>query len=184
MLQKLRKEQKGFTLIELMIVVAIIGILAAIAIPQFASYRMRSYNSSALSDVRNLNTSQATFFADWQRFAGTTITGAVALATVVGPSTVGSDGIAANDAAGTARFLDIGVGNGNQTLAVVDGTGAASNMACKHTMGNTTYAIDSDTAATYQDPSGVAGTVFAAAAAIAAVSGADEYNGVGTWVAK
>ena len=70
MLTKIRKKlnQKGFTLIELMIVVAIIGILAAIAIPQFAAYRTKSYNSAAQSDLRNVLTVLEAYYADNQEY--------------------------------------------------------------------------------------------------------------------
>jgi type IV pilus assembly protein PilA len=59
-----KRNKKGFTLIELMIVIAIIGILAAIAIPQFTAYKSRGYNAGAKSDIKNAYTAAQAYFAD------------------------------------------------------------------------------------------------------------------------
>ena len=73
MLQKLRKKnQKGFTLIELMIGIAIIGILAAIAIPNFLAYRTRGQNSAAEAAAKNFYNTTMAYFADVQS-SGTSV---------------------------------------------------------------------------------------------------------------
>ena len=64
MLQKLRGNSKGFTLIELMIVIAIIGILAAIAIPNFIAYRDKAFCSYAEQDAESVAAAMASYFAE------------------------------------------------------------------------------------------------------------------------
>jgi prepilin-type N-terminal cleavage/methylation domain-containing protein len=68
MFTRMMRKNEGFTLIELMIVIAIIGILAAIAIPQFSAYRVRSYNAAAEADLRNAATAQEAYYVDKQTY--------------------------------------------------------------------------------------------------------------------
>ena len=63
------RRNKGFTLIELMIVVAIIGILAAIAIPNFLKFQCKSKQSEAKTNLAGIFTSEKSFFGEYNTYA-------------------------------------------------------------------------------------------------------------------
>ena len=76
----MKKRQSGFTLIEIMIVVAIVGILAAIAIPQYTDYILRSQLVEAHTGLQDMRVRMEQFYQDNRRYDGAGLNGCGAAA--------------------------------------------------------------------------------------------------------
>ena len=74
MLQKLNKNRGGFTLVEIMIVVAIIALLAAIAVPNFLRARKRSQATRILEDLRMIDAAIDQYAIEANKSAGDAVT--------------------------------------------------------------------------------------------------------------
>lgn len=157
-----KQKEKGFTLIELMIVVAIIGILAAIAIPQFASYRTKAFNSAAMSDLHTARLAEEALFTDFQNY-GTTVAAAATAGAAGAGATLTANGWVAT-AANTAAVIQSTPITLSQNVSIAADTDALENFATvttQHASGDKLYSAETDQSGTYQK--GVAvGTAFAA----------------------
>jgi prepilin-type N-terminal cleavage/methylation domain-containing protein len=115
MLQKLRGNTKGFTLIELMIVIAIIGILAAIAIPNFISYRDKAFCGEAEHDAQNTLAALSSYFSEPDR---TSMPSVAELGT--------TENLSLNNPTGNVALSEAG---GVFTVAVTDASGRCPRVA-------------------------------------------------------
>ncbi len=168
MFKALRK-QEGFTLIELMIVVAIIGILAAIAIPNFLQYQLKSRQSEAKTNLMAIKTSEVAFQAEQGCYVGVPPEGVIAPA--AGTKTVSFIWGAGTPGRVPPTAWCSGAGAFTTALAFNDiGFRATGNV-------NYTYAADAvllvgaPVALTYH-PTGLGGAANSCLAAIAGAAGA------------
>jgi type IV pilus assembly protein PilA len=144
----MKTNQQGFTLIELMIVVAIIGVLAAIAIPSYQDYIARSQMSEAMTLAGGSKTAVAETYANTGAWPASNADAGIAAATEIVGSYVAQVAIGASGAiTATMKASGVSAGIAGKTLSVTptDNNGSIS-WAC------------TSTAATKYLPKGCTGT--------------------------
>lgn len=129
-------KDKGFTLIEILVAVVIIGILASIAIPTFQKYRIYAYHASTVSDVRNLLLFEQSFYSDYSEYAP------------ISPTDKDTNGLISKNITlqdgSSALFRISGLSNEIDLVVNIDGTRQYANIAGFHSGGNKIAAVETD----------------------------------------
>jgi type IV pilus assembly protein PilA len=171
---------RGFTLIELLIVAAIVAVLVAIAIPQFSSYRIRGYNSAAISDLQNARSAEEALYSDSQMYSSSKADGTpgigLPLSNASAPITIVQFSISANSP-DVAKTFSTGISLNVHLVINTSADGSSYVMAGKNIAGDRCIGADSDVATLYWIH-GRFGQSMNNASLPAAVQKADDLNGI------
>jgi type IV pilus assembly protein PilA len=179
--QDRRHDEKGFTLIELMVVVLIMGILMAIAVPTFLSTRGSATDAAAKSNATNAYTNEKSYYSGGQLFvtANTAGTGATLDNTLPWGQTLGTvDAVAQGTVAATSAIIVLAESTSGDCFYIQDNeTGSAAYVGYAETKG-------ASAATPCAQPTGTFTLLAAAPTAGSAAGHSSTTNAVpGTWYA-